>query len=117
LALELDPNTKSKYFGSECLLTETVTIKEDDTEEKIVYDLKPLVLDHLRQLCRNVGVCNTGSMNKFELRKALAAFINYQNELDQKGISATSTASRLTSTQNRNKFFSSCVCTVSNHTV
>jgi hypothetical protein len=98
LALELDPNPKSKYFGSECLVAQTVTVKDDDTGEEILYDLKPLVLDHLRQLCRNVGVCNAGSMNKFELRKALAAFINYQNELDRKGISATSTASRLTST-------------------
>ena len=70
LALELDPNPKSKYFGSECLVAQTVTVKDDDTGEEILYDLKPLVLDHLCQLCRNVGVCNTGSMNKFELRSS-----------------------------------------------
>jgi hypothetical protein len=98
IALELDPNPKSKFFGSECLVAQTVTVKDHDTGEEILYDLKPLVLDHLRRLCRNVGVSNTGSLNKFELRKALAAFIHYQNELDRKGISTTSTASRLTST-------------------
>ena len=97
MALELDPNPRSKTFGSECLVARTVTVNIDNGEE-VVVDLKSLIVDHLRQLCRNVGVVNVGSVNKFDCRKGLATFIKYQDELERKGITTTSTASRLTST-------------------
>ena len=96
LALEVDPNPKSKHYGSECLVAHTVRVKNVDNED-ITVDLKTLVVDHLRQLCKNVGVMNCGNANKFECRKGLATFISYQDELDRRGISATSTAARLTS--------------------
>jgi hypothetical protein len=97
LALELDPNPKSKHYGSECLVALTVRVKNVENED-VTVDLKTLVVDHLRQLCRNVGVMNCGSANKFDCRKGLATFFSYQDELDRKGISTTSTAARLTST-------------------
>lgn len=95
-ALELDPNPRSKYYGSESLVAQAVAVNVDNRE--VVVDLKTLVVDHLRQLCKNIGVVNCGSANKFDCRKALATYIKYQDELERKGLTATSTASRLTST-------------------
>ena len=96
LALELDPNPRSKNYGSESLVAQTVTVHVENRE--VVVDLKTLIVDHLRQLCKNVGAVNCGSANKFDCRKALATYIKYQDELERKGLTATSTASRLTST-------------------
>jgi hypothetical protein len=96
LALELDPNPRSKYYGTESLVAQTVTVDVDNRE--VVVDLKTLVVDHLRQLCKNVGAVNCGSANKFDCRKAIATYIKYQNELERKGLTASSTASRVTST-------------------
>ena len=96
LALELDPNPKSKNYGSESLVAQTVTVNFENRE--VVVDLKTLIVDHLRQLCKNVGAVNCCSANKFDCRKALATYFKYQDELERKGLTATSTASRLTST-------------------
>ena len=96
LALELDPNPRSKNYGAESLVAQTVTVHVENRE--VVVDLKTLIVDHLRQLCKNVGAVNCGSANKFDCRKALATYIKYQDELERKGLTATSTASRLTST-------------------
>jgi hypothetical protein len=96
LALELDPNPRSKNYGSECLVAKTVTVNVDNRE--VIVDLNTLAVDHLRILCKNLGVANCGNANKFECRKGMATFIKYQDELQQKGLTATSTASRLTST-------------------
>jgi hypothetical protein len=63
-----------------------------------LFDLKTLIVDHLRRLCRNIGVVNCGSFNKFDCRKALATFLKYQEKLDEKGLSASSASARLTST-------------------
>jgi hypothetical protein len=97
LAFEVDPNPKSKHYGSECLVAQTVTVMNPNNED-VTFDLKTLVVDLLRQLCKNVGFMNCGNANKFECRKGLATFISYQDELDRNGISVTSTAARLTST-------------------
>lgn len=70
LALELDPNPRSKYYGTESLVAQTVTVDVDNRE--VVVDLKTLVVDHLHQLCKNVGAVNCGSANKFDCRKAIA---------------------------------------------
>ena len=90
-ALELDPNLMSKNYGSESLVAhQTVTVNVDNSE--VVVDLKALVVDRLRQLCKNVGVVNCGSANKFDCRKALATYIKYQDELERRGLTATPTA-------------------------
>ncbi len=52
LALELDPNPRSKNYGSESLAAQTVTVNVENSE--VVVDLKTLIVDHLRQLCKNV---------------------------------------------------------------
>jgi hypothetical protein len=92
LALDLDPNPRSKNYGSEFLVAQTVTVNVKNRE--VVVDLKTLIVDHhLRQLCKNVGAVNCGSANKFDCRKALATYIKYQDELKRKGLTATSTAS------------------------
>ena len=91
MALDLDPNPRSKNYGSEFLVAQTVTVNVKNRE--VVVDLKTLIVDHLRQLCKNVGAVNCGSANKFDCRKALATYIKYQDELKRKGLTATSTAS------------------------
>jgi hypothetical protein len=96
MALELDPNPKSKTFGAEFLVAQTITVNVEGRD--VPFKLNSMVVDHLRQLCRNVGVLNCGSSNKFDCRKSLASFFKYQDELERKGLTATSTASRLTST-------------------
>ena len=59
LAIEVDPNPKSKHYGSECLVAQTVTVRNPNNED-VTFDLKTLVVDHLRQLYKNVGVMNCG---------------------------------------------------------
>ena len=96
MALEVDSNPKSKTFGTEFLVVQTVNVIVNEKEVK--FDLRTLVVDHLRRLCKNVGVINCGSFNKFDCRKALATFLKYQDKLHNQGLSASSAAARLTST-------------------
>ena len=97
LAMEIDSNVKSKTYGTEFLVVQTIDVSVDN-DKSVLFDLKCLIVDHLRRLCKNVGVINCGSFNKFECRKALATFLKYQDKLQEKGLSARSTAGRLTST-------------------
>jgi hypothetical protein len=71
-----------------------VTVNNNET----LFDLKTLIVDNLCRLCRNVGVVNWGSFNKFDFWKALATFLKYHEKLDEKGLSASSASARLTST-------------------
>ena len=64
MALEVDSNPKSKTFGTEFLVVQTVNVIVNEKEVK--FDLRTLVVDHLRRLCKNVGVINCGSFNKFD---------------------------------------------------
>ena len=96
LALEVDHNKKSAYFGREELVAMSVTVTIDNVET--VIDLKTMILDHLHQLCKNVGVKNVGSSNKFEIRKSLASYFKYLDELEKKGLAPTSIVSQMTST-------------------
>ena len=96
MALELDPNPKSKTFGADFLVAQTVTVNVEGRD--VPFQLKSMVVDHLRQLCKNVGVINCGSSNKFDCQKSLATFFKYQDELERKGLTPTSTTSQLTST-------------------
>ncbi|KAI2490486.1 hypothetical protein MHU86_24083 [Fragilaria crotonensis] len=51
----------------------------NNDSETILFDLKTLVIDHLRRFCKNVGVLNCGSLNKFDCRKALAKFLKIKD--------------------------------------
>ncbi|KAI2489793.1 hypothetical protein MHU86_24787 [Fragilaria crotonensis] len=64
----------------------------------VVYNLKLLIVEHIRKLCSNVGITNCGSQNNFNCRKAIAAYFRYEDALDANGLKPTSHASRLTST-------------------
>lgn len=115
MALEIDTNPKSKTFGAKVLVVQTVQVavnnNNSNDSETILFDLKTLVIDHLRRFCKNVGVLNCGSLNKFDCRKALAKFLkikdpqhHYHNEDntldDEMRLSARRAAAtaRLTST-------------------
>ena len=69
---------------------------EDNTEN--LFDLKTLFTIPLRILCRNLGIVNCGSKNKFECRRTIAALFLYQDKLETNGLMPRSHAGRLTST-------------------
>jgi hypothetical protein len=97
LALEIDTRKQSKTFQTEFLVAKSVRVTKEDGSEDVI-DLSSLIVDHLRILCKNVGISNFGSKNKFECRKAIADFLEYQNKLDSRGLHPTSNAARITST-------------------
>jgi hypothetical protein len=99
VVLECDPNQKSDTFGQEFHVIRKVTIAAaDPNSQPTSFDVDSLSLDQIRQLCKNVGVTNCGSMNKFQCRKAIAMYFHYRDNLEKKGLSATSYAARITST-------------------
>jgi hypothetical protein len=72
LAMDVDTNKKSKHFGNDQLVAQSVKVTINNVDR--VVDLKSLVVDHLRRLCKNLGMTHTGSLSKFEIRKAIASF-------------------------------------------
>ena len=96
LALEVDSNPKSKRYNQELLVAQSVNVTINGIER--IVDLNGLVLDHLRRLAKNLGVVNTGSLNKFDIWQAIASYFTYQESLEAKGLVASSNASRMTST-------------------
>jgi hypothetical protein len=99
LAFEIDPNPKSKGFGKEFTVAQSVCIQPASADEPpVVYNLKLLIVEHIRKLCSNIGITNCGSQNNFNCRKAIAAYFRYEDALDANGMKPTSHASRLTST-------------------
>ena len=97
IALEVDNLPKSPNYGQEFNVVQGIKLL-DDNGCKYVFDLNNLALDQTRQLCRNVGVTNCGSMSKYHCRQAIARFFEYQDKLETNGIAPTTHASRLTST-------------------
>ena len=62
LALEIDPNLQSKGFGKEFMVAQSVCVPPASAERPpIVYNLKMLIIEHIRKLCLNVGITNCGS--------------------------------------------------------
>ena len=96
LALEIDPNRKSKGFGKEFMAAQSVCIRPASSDEPpVVYNLKELLVEHVRKLCSNVGITNCGSQNGFNCRKALANYFRYEDALDATGMKPRSHASML----------------------
>jgi len=95
--LEVDPNPKSQTYGQSFMCVHSVLVPNEDGVEE-PYDLKALFTLPLRTLCKNVGIANCGSKNKFECRRSIATFFSYQDELETNGLKPTSHAGRLTST-------------------
>ena len=96
LVMEVDTNKKSKHFGHDQLVAQSVKVTINDVER--VVDLNSLVVDHLRRLCKNLGMTHTGSHSKFEIRKSIATYFQGMENLEQSGITPTTVASRRTST-------------------
>lgn len=61
-------------------------------------NLTTLTVSHLRQLCKNLGIMNCGSLSKYEIRRAIATYFSYQERLEKNGMLPSSAASRMTST-------------------
>ena len=75
LALEIDPNHKSKGFEKEFMVAQSVCVPPTSADEPpVVYNLKQLLVEHIRKLCSNLGITNCGSKNNFNCRKATATY-------------------------------------------
>ena len=99
--LEVNPNpTKTiQTYGQSLICVHSVLVpNEDGVEERERYDLKALFTLPLRTLCKNVGIANCGSKNKFECCRSMATFLSYQDKLETNGLRPTSHAGRQTST-------------------
>jgi hypothetical protein len=70
----------------------------DDSATTTIYQLGTLSIDNLRKLCKNIGVVNCGSHNKYNCRKAIATYFKYQDKLVATGMTPSSHSSRVTST-------------------
>ena len=95
LAIEIDPNQKSKGFGKEFMAAQSVCIQPASADEHpVVYNLKQLLVEHVRKLCSNLGITsNCGLQNNFNCRKAIATYFRYEDALDVTGMKPTSHAS------------------------
>lgn len=92
--LELDPNPRSKNAGSDSLDAQTVIVGVNNRE--VVADLETCVVDHLCQLCKDVGVANCRSDKKLIVKTApmlITSSSAKKNWNRSKGLTATSTAS------------------------
>ena len=100
LALEIDPNSKSKGFGKEFMLAQSMCKHLASADEPpVIYNLKLLVVEHLCKLCSNVGFTNCCSQSNFNSRRAIArTYFTWEDTLDAYGMKPTSHALRLTST-------------------
>jgi hypothetical protein len=95
-ALEIDSRKQSSTYQSEFLVAKSVQVPSNDPGEEFkIVDLNSLVVDHLRLLCKNIGITNFGSKNKFECRKMLADFLDYQKRLDAYGLHPASNAAKI----------------------
>jgi hypothetical protein len=63
-----------------------------------VVDLNSLLVDHLCRLCKNLGMTHTGSLSKFEIRKAIASFFRGMENVEQSGSTLTTVALQRNST-------------------
>ena len=99
LALEIDPNQKSKGLGKEFMAAQSVYIRPASADEPpVVYNLKQLLVEHICKLCSNLGITNCGSQNNFNCQKAIATCVRYGDALHGTGMKHRARASVLTST-------------------
>ena len=97
-ALEIDSRKQSSTYQSEFLVAKSVQVPSNDPGEEFkIVDFNSLVVDHLCLLCKNIGITNFVSKNKFECRKMLADFLDHQKRLNN-GLHPASNAARITST-------------------
>jgi hypothetical protein len=106
LVVEIDKTPRSATMVQEFMVAQSVnlpaangnTLDANLPSCPIVFKLSGLTVDNLRNLCMSLGIPNTGSLSKFNCRKAIAAYFWYQESLANIGIRPTSHAARITST-------------------
>jgi hypothetical protein len=98
LALEVDDNPKSKNYSKEFLVAQFVRLQSTDEKYNGKFEINKLTIDQMRKLCRNLGITNCGSYNKFNCRKAIATYFRYQEVMAKNGLMPTTHHARLTST-------------------
>jgi hypothetical protein len=96
IAKEADTINRSTLFGKELGTVQSVRIMKDDKE--VIYDLKILNVDQLRQLCKNVGMINCGNNTKFWCRVLIANYFTYKKSLSEQGLSHQTQEKQTTST-------------------
>lgn len=88
---------KSKHFGLDQLVAQSVAVQINHVDR--VVELNTLVLDHLRQLCKNLGMRHVGLLSKFKIQKSIAVCFDSMDNTETNGISpATIASSRRAST-------------------
>jgi hypothetical protein len=98
LALEVDTNPKSKRYNQELLVAQSVKVSMNGVATIVVH-LKGIVVDHLRRLAKNLGVLNCGSLNKYDIRRAIASHVTDQESREEKRrVGSSRHASRITNT-------------------
>jgi hypothetical protein len=65
-AMEVDANPKSLAYGQSFLCVQSVLVPNEEGVDT-PYDLKSLFTLPLQTLCKNLGITNCGSKNKFDL--------------------------------------------------
>lgn len=98
-ALEVDKSPKSSTYGQSFLCVHSVVIgggQDQEAGAETVVDLKGLFAVQLRTLCKNMGIPNSASRNKYECRRMLARLFTYQDKLETSGLKASSNAGLMT---------------------
>ena len=92
-ALEVNKSQKSSTYGQSFLCALSVVIErgEQGGAETLV-DLKGLFAMQLQTLCKNLGIPNSVSQNKYECCRMLARLFLYQDKLETIGLKPTSNA-------------------------
>jgi hypothetical protein len=96
-AMEVDPNSKSPTYGTSAMCVQSVVITNQEGQSS-PFNLKDLYTLPLRKLAKNIGVANCGSKNKYDCRRAIAAYFEYHRTLTIHGLAPTSHHGRQTST-------------------
>ena len=95
-AMEVDPNAKSQTYGRSFMCVQSVLLPNQQGVPS-PYNRKDLFTVPLRTLCKNLGISNCGSKNKFECRRAIAAYLAYEEQLQKHGLQPSSYHGRQTS--------------------
>jgi hypothetical protein len=98
LILEAENNPKSQFYKKKFLVAQSVRILESEEHPDGKFDLNKLTIEQMRKSCKNVGISNCGSQNKFNSRKASGTYFQYQEMLQKNGMKPSTHSARVTST-------------------
>jgi hypothetical protein len=97
-ALEVNKSKKSSTYGQSFLCVHSVVIKSGEQGgAEILVGLKVLFAVQRQTLCKNMGIPNSASRNKYECCWMLARLFLNQDKLETSGLKPTSNAGLMTS--------------------